>query len=296
MTNVKNRKMAANAALVTATIIWGSSFFIMKNTLDSIGSFYLLAVRFTIASVLLSIVFFRKYRLINKEYILGGIVLGAFIGSAYVVQTIGLSFTTPGKNAFLTAVYCLIVPFLYWAVTKARPDAYNISAAVICMVGIGLVSINPGAESMFNIGDILTLGGGFLYACHIIAVNRISPGKDIIFLTILQFVSAAVMIWIIAPFVDEFPAGLSTGAWASLAYLGVMCTAVALMLQNVGQKYTEPSTAALLLSLESVFGVIFSIIFAGEQMTFRLVLGFALIFAALVLSEVKPGRRAGNVQ
>lgn len=295
MTNVNNRKMAANAALVTATIIWGSSFFIMKNTLDSIGSFYLLAIRFTIASVLLSLVFFRKYRLINREYILGGIVLGAFIGSAYVVQTIGLSFTTPGKNAFLTAVYCLIVPFLYWAVTKARPDAYNISAAVICMVGIGLVSINPGAEGVFNIGDILTLGGGFLYACHIIAVNRISPGKDIIFLTILQFVSAAVMIWIIAPFVDVFPAGLSTGAWASLAYLGIMCTAVALMLQNVGQKYTEPSTAALLLSLESVFGVIFSIIFADEQMTFRLVLGFALIFAALVLSEVKPGKKAENV-
>ncbi|MGN1098495.1 MAG: DMT family transporter, partial [Clostridia bacterium] len=265
-------------------------------TLDALPSFYLLAIRFTIGSVLLSLIFLPKYKKLDKGYIKGGCVMGVFLFMAYGLQTIGLNYTTPGKNAFLTAIYCLIVPFLYWAVAKIRPDGYNITAAVLCVFGIWLVSVNPSAEGMINIGDVLTMAGGFMYACHIIAVNKAAGGRDIILLTILQFITAAVLSWLTAFITEDFPAQISTEAVVSLAYLGVMATSVALLLQNIGQKFTPPSTAALLLSLEAVFGVVFSVAFADEQLTVQLVCGFALIFIALVISEVKPkfGRRAQN--
>ncbi len=278
----------SKTAIILATLIWGTSFFIMKNTLGSIGSFYLLAIRFTIASVLLSVIFMGKFKKLDRAYLRGGAILGLLIGSAYALQTIGLTFTTPGKNAFLTAVYCLLVPFINWAVAGSRPDSYNISAAIICMAGVGLVSITPGAESLLNIGDVLTLAGGVMYAFHIVAVNKLAGGKDIILLTVLQFAFAALFFWIAAPLTETFPKALPNEAILSLAYLGVMCTAAALLLQNIGQKYTPPATAALLLSLEAVFGVIFSVIFADEHLSVPLVLGFTLIFAALVISEAKP--------
>lgn len=278
--------IAARLALLLATIIWGSSFFIMKNTLDSIGSFYLLAIRFTMASLLLSLIFFKKFKKLDKGYLTGGGTMGLFLGLAYAVQTIGLENTTPGKNAFLTASYCLIVPFLYWIVAKKRPDKYNIAAAIICIVGIGLVSLGSG-EGGIGIGDALTLLAGFFFACHIVAVNKAAEGRDIILLTVLQFVTSAVMLWICGGLFDTFPAAMGKETVMSLVYLGVMCTAAALLLQNIGQKFTPPSQAALILSLEAVFGVIFSVIFADELLTVQLVSGFTLIFAALVISETK---------
>ncbi len=286
----KQTGVLARLALVTCTLIWGSSFFIMKNTLDSVGSFCLLAIRFTMASLLLAAVFCRKFRKMNAGYITGGAVLGLLIGAAYAFQTVGLSYTTPGKNAFFTAVYCLIVPFLYWAVAKKRPDRYNIVAAALCLAGVGLASAAPEGGSV-NVGDLLTLFSGFLYACHIVAVNRIAPNKDVILLTIWQFIFSSVLMWAAALAVGDFPGKLGGGAVSSLLYLGIVSTAVALMLQNVGQKYAPPSTAALIMSLESVFGVAFSVIFTHERLTPRLLLGFALIFSALVVSEAKPGKK-----
>lgn len=285
--NKKTVTAFAKLALLIATIIWGSSFFIMKNTLDSIGSFYLLAIRFSVASVLLGIIFMPRFKKTDKGYLRGGAVMGVLLGLAYAVQTIGLKFTTPGKNAFLTASYCLMVPFLYWAVAKRKPDKYNIFAAVVCIAGIGFVSLGSG-EGGVNIGDLLTLASGFFYACHIIAVNKAAEGRDIILLTVIQFITSAVMFWLCGALTESFPHEIQKEMVVSLAYLGVMCTAAALLLQNIGQKFTPPSQASLILSLEAVFGVAFSVAFADEHLTPQLIFGFGLIFVALVVSEVKP--------
>lgn len=285
------RSVLARLALISATLIWGSSFFMMKSSLDSIEPFYLLAIRFSIAAAVLSLIFFPKFKLMDKGYIKGGVVMGVFLAMAYGVQTMGLRFTTPGKNAFLTAVYCLIVPFLYWAAERKKPDGYNIAAAVICLVGIGFVSINPSDGGGVNKGDLLTLCGGFMYACHIIAVNKASKGRDITALTIIQFATAACVFLAAGVLFNKAPRGLETGTALTLLYLGIFSTAAALLLQGVGQKYTPPSQAALLLSLEAVFGVMFSVIFADERLTVQLVIGFILIFSAVVISEVKPGHK-----
>lgn len=282
----KSTSVLARLALFAAAMIWGSSFFIVKNATDSIPPNYLLALRFTIAFLLLCVIFVKKLKQINRDYLIRGAVIGLFLFSGYSMQTIGITDTTPGKNAFLTAVYCVIVPFLFWIVSKKRPDKYNFFAAVLCLTGIGFVSLTESFSICF--GDLLTLLGGLIFAMHIVAVSLLTKDRDPVLITILQFGYSAVFSWIVTLcFERPLPASMSSNTIWAILFLAVFATAVALLLQNVGQKYTHPAAASIILCLESVFGVLFSVIFYGETLTPRLVFGFILIFVAIIISETK---------
>lgn len=281
-----------------AAFIWGSSFFIMKDTVDVFPPYILLAFRFTIASILLSIIFWKKLRQINMDYVWKGGVIGLFLFLGYSMQTIGITETTPGKNAFLTAIYCVIVPFLFWMVDRSKPDIFNFIAAFVCISGIGLVSLK--GDFTIGYGDAFTLLGGLLYAGHLVAVAKLGKGKDPIILTILQFSFAALFSWCMGLTFEKFPVSWETNNIIGLLYLAIFATAVALLFQNIGQKWTHPSAAAIILSLESVFGVLFSVVFTGEQLTLRLIIGFIFIFVAVLISEtklsfIKDIKRTSNV-
>lgn len=275
------------SALFGAAIIWGSSFFIVKDAVDVFPPNILLAIRFTIGAILLSLIFFKSLKSTNREYVWKGAVLGTCLYIAYTFQTVGITDTTPGKNAFLTAIYCILVPFLYWLIGQSRPDKYNLFSAFVCLGGIGLVSLSGGLSMGW--GDGLTLIGGIFFAIHMVLVARFSQGKDVILLTIFQFCFAALLSWAAGFLVESFPpySSWTLASAGGLLFLAVFATAGALLLQNVGQKHIHPAAASLILSLESVFGVLFSVAFYGEKLTLRLVLGFALIFVAIVVSETK---------
>ena len=280
-------KKLAKPMLFSAAIIWGTSFFIMKNALDSLPVFALLALRFTAGAILLSVVCIKKWKDFTLDYLWRGGIVGGFLFLAYTVQTFGLSFTTPSKNAFLTAVYCVLVPFFTWAVVRRRPDKFNILAAVLCVAGVGLVSLNE--ELSINIGDLLTLLCAVFYASHIVAVEKLSPGKDIYLITIFQFAFAALYSWVFSLTTEVFPAQAlkDPAVFLPLAYLCVMATTVALLFQNVGQIWSDPASASVILSLESVFGVLFSVICYGDEVSVKMLCGFVLIFVAVVCSETK---------
>lgn len=284
--NENTLKKLAKPLILIATVIWGSTFFILKDTLDSVDLQFLLAFRFTVAAVVLALVFARRWKRVDRGYWWRGAVMGVILYAAYTVQNYGLMDTTPGKNAFLTAVYCVIVPFLYWAVERLRPDRFNVLAAVLCVAGVGLVSWDGGLS--LGRGDVLTLCGGFLYACHIVAVSRFAKDRDVFLLTVIQFAATAVCCWVGTVAVKGFPVGgLSPRAWLVLLYLAIAATTLALLFQNVGQAYTDPSSAAVLLSLEAPFGVLFSVLFTDESPSATMYLGFLLIFVAVVCSETK---------
>ena len=279
----------ASPIIILATIIWGSSFVVMKSSVDVLPTFWLLAIRFSFAALVLSLVFWKRWKVLDRQYLIGGAIMGFCLFVAYAFQTFGLARTTPGKNAFLTAVYCVIVLFLYWVIAKRRPDRFNVLAALLCIVGIGLVSVTGEDAAAFNLGDILTLIGGFFFAAHIVAVDKYAEGRDIFILTALQFASFAVFSWL-GVLVTRPP--LAEGVFNGelifgLAYLVIFASCGALLFQNIGQKYTAPATAAVLLSLEAPFGVLFSILWADEKPTALMFLGFALIFIAVVCSETK---------
>ena len=280
-----DKSLWGRAALLSAALICGSSFFIMKNAVDAIPVYLLLAIRFTAGFVLLGLIFCRRLRRLTGRTILRGAVLGMLLFLAYTVQTWGLTGTTPGKNAFLTAVYCVLVPFISWMVFRRRPTGWNWLAAVMCLGGIGLVSLD--GDLSMNAGDALTLVGGVIYAVHMVAVGRFGEQDDPVLLTMVQFGMAAACSWGCSLATERMPSPFPQDAWEEIIYLAVFATTVAMLLQNVGQSVTPAASAAILLSLESVFGVLFSVIFYHEGVTVRLVAGFALIFLAVVASETQ---------
>lgn len=285
--NEKIMRKLAKPMLFLAAFIWGSSFFIMKDALDELPVQYLLAIRFTVGAVLLGLVCWKKWKTFTPDYLWRGAIIGAMLYTAYSVQTYGLALTTPSKNAFLTAVYCVLVPFLYWIFGQVKPDRFHVLAAVLCVTGVGLVSLT--GDLSVNPGDGLTLVCAVFYAMHIVSVAKVSPGKDIYLLTVFQFAFAAVYAWIGGALTETFPAQalVKPEVLLPLAYLAVMATTVALLFQNVGQVWSDPASASVILSLESVFGVLCSVLFAGDEVNGRMLAGFALIFVAVVCSETK---------
>ncbi len=279
-------KLYPNLALLTAAIIWGSSFVMVKDTVELIPPSLLLTVRFLIATIILSVVFYKKIESINFEYIKKGAFVGLLLFLAFFTQTVGITDTTASKNAFLTAVYCVIVPLIYWVIGRGRPDRFNISAALLTLIGIGLVSLSGSFTIEF--GDAATLLGGFFFAAHIVAVSVLFKESDPVLATIMQFFFVALYSGITSIFtVGEAAIVWNGDVWFSIIYLAALCSAGGLLLQNIGQKYTSPAAASILLSLESVFGVAFSVFMFGEQITGRIALGFVVIFIAVIISETK---------
>lgn len=145
----------AKLFLFATAIIWGAAFVVMKNALVSVPPFQLLAMRFGTGAVLLALVCVRRWKQLNRGYLWRGAVLGAFIFLAYAIQSIGLLGTTAAKSSFLTTSYCIIVPFLYWFIAHTQPDLFHCIAAVLCIIGIGLISLNE--HFSITWGDGLTL-------------------------------------------------------------------------------------------------------------------------------------------
>ncbi len=283
MRTIQNTTRLSRLALFAATIIWGTSFVVVKNAVDEIPPNFLLAFRFGIGTLFLTAVFFKRLRAINWEYAKKGALMGLLLFLAYSFQTVGITDTTPGKNAFLTTSYCILVPFLYWIFQKKRPSGAQFLAALICFAGIGLVSLKGGFSIGF--GDAFTIISGLFYAAHMVAVAIFTQDRDPVLYTILQFLFAAVCAWAVGFFTETMPAAVGWGSICGVLYLAVFATGVAMLLQNIGQKYTPASTASIILSLEAVFGVVFSILVYGEQLTLRTLMGFLLIFAAILLAE-----------
>ncbi len=279
--------------IVVATIIWGISFVVMKDAVGVLEPSWLIGIRFVLTAAILGIVFAKRLRASwGPDLIKGGIILGLLLFGAYWTQTVGLKFTTPGKNAFLTAVYCVIVPFLFWAVAKRRPTIFNVSAAVLCIVGVGLVSLS-GDDLALGFGDGMTLVCSVLFAAHIVATAVLAKRADIMALTVIQFAVSGAVGCALGALTEPLPntAAITPDFLFNMAYLVILASCVALGFQNAAVAKVPPSQAAILLSLESVFGVGASVLLYGEQLTGALVLGFALILGAVILSEAFPLKR-----
>jgi drug/metabolite transporter (DMT)-like permease len=280
-----SKSKIAELGLLLVTIIWGSAFVVVKNTIAAIPPNYLVAIRFFLAAALMCICFFPRLKKINRTCIIGGLFIAVPAYLGYFLQTVGLLYTTAGNSAFLTAVYVVMVPFFYWLIRHKHPDKFNISAAVICLIGIGFISLNTNFS--MNYGDFLSLVCGLAFAAQIVAVSIFTEKCDPILLALTQFLFTAVFALIVALFTESFPAHIEADSVYALIYVGVFSTMIALTLQNICQKYIITSKASLIMSLESVFGCVFGIIFLQEQFTTKKTIGFLLVLVAMILSETK---------
>lgn len=276
------------AMLFGCTLLWGSSFFVVKDVTEAVSPATLVGIRFTIAAALVLAFFFKRVTgHADAATVRAGLAMGAAYFLAYWAQTVGITDTTPGKNAFLTATYCAIVPFLYWFVARRRPSRLNIVCAALCLVGVGLVSLD--GDLSMRTGDVLTLVGAVFFAAQIALMGKYAGGKDVMALTFWQFAVTGVASLVAGAATEPAPDPavlLAPSMLAQVAYLTFFVAFLACLMQNVGQTHVPPAQASLILCLESVFGVLFSVIFYGETLTPRVLLGFVVIFIAIVSSEV----------
>ena len=281
------KEWIADGILTLTALIWGTGFVVMKNTLSSVPPAAIIAIRYGIATLLAAVLFRRHLKDIARADVARGALVGLLLALAYIVQTIGLAYTTAGKNAFLTTVYVLLVPFASWLIFRQKLSRSNFIAAGLMLAGIGCLSLD-GESGGLNIGDLLTLLCGVFYAAHIMAVERCQRKTNTYALIVLQFAFAAAFAAVYHLLFERgLPMSLHMDTVGSLLYLSVFSTTVAMSLQNIGQSMAPASHASILLSLESVFGALASCIFLGEAVTPRMLLGFAVIFAALVVNSLR---------
>ena len=280
----KTKVSLSYVALLVTSLIFGSSFFILKDALDTLPTFFVLAFRFSIGAVVLGAVFFKSLLRMRWKSLLHGVVLGGVLVAAYVLQTLGLLYTTPGKNAFLTATYVILVPFMMWLFYRNRPRWKNLLAALLCLTGIGLISLS--GDLSIGIGDILTLCSGIFYSLQIVFTKRFTRDDEAGQLLFGEMLTAGVVFWIITFCLHEIPSSIEPPQWFPLLYLTFAATCAAQALQLLGQKHTSANTTSLLVSLEAPFGVMFSVIFYGERPTVQIYFGFAVVFVAVLVSEI----------
>lgn len=297
MEKTRKLNLLGQLMLLVATLAWGSSFLILKQTIETVPGFFVIFIRFLIAGLVVFFCFLKRIVKTNKRSVLSGLFLGVIVGFAYFFQTWGLKYTTPSHNAFLTATYCVTCPFLYWILFKRSPKIYNLISAFVCICGIGLISFLGGSQgygSNIILGDGLTLVSAVFYALQIIFIDRFQEkGIDPIVLIVMQFFGVAVIL-LLGWLIFELPnSGISAivninlAQWGSIAYLTVVCTLVAQICQIVGQRFTTANQSAVILCLEAVFGAIFSVAFGAEKLTVFLIIGFILTFSSVLINEFR---------
>lgn len=292
------KNMKGNLILLLTALIWGTAFVAQRDGMNHIGPYTFNATRtFLAAVVLIPVVFafkaFEKrsenYKPINKKItIIGGIACGACLGIASTLQQIGIVTTTAGKAGFITALYVIIVPIIALILGNKQPKKIWL-CVILAIVGFYLLCIKDGFS--LAIGDAFILACAVGFAVHITVIDKfLSKGADALVMACIQFWSAGIMM-LVPTFIFETPTleGLIEARY-SILFTGIMSSAVAYTLQIIGQRYTTPALATLIMSLESVFAALAGWIILGENLSLKELFGCALVFIAVILAQVDFGK------
>ena len=280
----------AKLALFLTAVLWGSTFTIGKLAAEVFSPSFIIAFRFVIASVALLLVAWPQRKQLDRKYLTDGFWMGFTLFLSYILQVGGLALdTSPGKSAFLCTTYSVMVPFIHWMTTKQRPKVHHLVCVFLCLFGVGVLSLSGGWG--MSAGDLLTVLSGVPCAVNIVISSIVCRDRNVLLLTTIELWVVTILAWICVFAGNAFPAVLPLGAVGGIVYLGLFATALCLFMQSFGLKYAEPAIGGMLLSLESVFGVVFSVIIYHEQITLRMIFGFAVIFMAILLSQW-DGKRA----
>lgn len=279
------KKTLGIIGLVIVTIIWGGGFVASDIALNELSPFEIMSYRFLIASILMVIFAWKNLKNIRKDEIIYGSILGVALFSGFALQIIGLKYTTPSNNAFLTATNVVMVPFIAYIIGRKKLNKADIAGSFTALIGVGVLSL----QSNFSLGtgDILTLfcALGFAFQIYLTGIfgKKIRPS----ILNFLQMFTAFCLSVIGLLFSGSVNLSLSTQGISAIIYLGVVSTAICYFLQTAAQKHVDETKSAIILSMEAVFGTLFSIILLGEKLTLKMVIGGILILSAVLMSELQ---------
>jgi drug/metabolite transporter (DMT)-like permease len=284
------KPILADLALIFTTLIWGSTFTIVKLSLAQVSPILFIALRFWIATLLMIAVMPRAVIGISGKTLRRGLILSVVLLGGFVFQTLGLRGTIPSRSAFITSLSVLLVPLLGYFIFRHRPRFQTIVGVVLATVGLAMLTLTAG-DLKFRWGEALTLLCAIVFALHILLLGRYLPKSDYRQLVILQMVGGAVLCTCLIPMLETpFLAWDATLAFY-LFITGALATAFAYYCQNKAQQYTTPNRVAVIFSLEPFFAVFFAYLLLGQNLSGKEWLGGVLVIAGILVSEFG---RVGN--
>ncbi len=277
-------RLFSEMGLALAGVIWGANFVLVKLALGHMTPMYYLGLRFGVGAVLLLPFSFTRLRRIDRRGWLLGCGVGLLLFLGFVLQTVGLQWVSPGVSGFLTNLYVLMVPLILGVATGKWPSWLVWLGLLVVIGGLALLSLY--GQMGFGLGEVLTLLATVFWSLHILAVAHMSSRMSAIALVQLQLSVCAVLA-LIATFAFEQPA-LYPGweATAAVMWTGIMGGIVAYVLMALGQRYTPPTLAGVLMSLEAVFALVVSIIWGYDKLAWRTIIGFILIFGGCTIARM----------
>lgn len=285
---MKHPVLWADFGLIFVAVVWGVAFVVLKDALNTFQPMTLLAVRFAFSAAILSLVFFRRVSKAGWSDLKAGFIVGFFLFLGFIAQTYGLVYTTAGKNAFLTTVYVVVVPFMAWALTRRFPGFHAFLSAGLCIAGVGFLTLGGEGIDGFNRGDALTLLCAVFYSAQLMSIDHYAKRMDPIVLAVTQMIAMVFFCTIFAIPLESWPAVISARGLWGMAFLVLFATVLAFAIQMTAQRHSPPTHVSLILSTESVFGAVTGVLFLGERFTGKMILGAALVFGAILVAEVLP--------
>lgn len=287
-----SRTLKAHLLLVFITFIWGATFVVIKNALADISPLFFNAVRMTLASVCLLLMFWKPVRAITWPVFRAGLVVGLFLYAGYEFQTTGLRLTTPSKSAFLTGVSVVLVPVFLGIFWKRQISRWTMVGVGAAFVGLTLMTVPAGENAWaewqsVNAGDLLTLGCAVAFAFHIIYIGRATQEHPFAAIAFLQTAIAAVLMFATVPLLESATARWTPAVLWAIGITGVLGTAVAFSIQAWAQQFTPATHTALIFTLEPVFAWLTSYVVLHERLGGRAAAGAGLILAGVLVSELK---------
>ena len=280
--------LKADLAILSITVIWGSSFIIMKNVVAEVGVFAYLTLRFTVAAILLGVLFRRQVRSVRRRDMLHGGVIGLLLFLGMALQVAGLKYTAASTSAFVTGLNVVMVPILSAILLRKQPPARAIAG--VAMATVGLFVLTGGLTQGWNKGDTLTLLCALCFALQIIFIDKFNTETDPRLNAVLQMVTAALLYAATWLLFEHDAVHFSWRLVLTVLYTGALGTAFAFGVQTIAQKYTSPTRTALIIACEPVFGAIFALVVPGtngktESLTVPMVIGSLLVLGGMVLAE-----------
>jgi drug/metabolite transporter (DMT)-like permease len=293
VTTSRRTTLLATAALLAMTACWGSTFFLIKDLLDRMPTLDFLAVRFTIAGLVMLVVAPRAVARLSPDSRRHAVVLGGVYGAAQILQTAGLAHTAASVSGFITGMYVVATPLLAALLLRTRITALTWVAVLLATAGLGVLTLDGFAVGY---GEAITLVGALLYALHIVGLGAWARRDEALGMSIVQLLVIAV-ICLVATAPDGVVLPATTGDWLSVVYMAVFAGALALVGQTWAQAHLAPTRCAIIMSMEPVFAAFFAVLLGGESLALRMVVGGAMVLSAMLVVEAGPRRKVeGEVQ
>jgi drug/metabolite transporter (DMT)-like permease len=289
----RRRALLADAALLSVAVVWGFNFIVIKDAIGATGPMTYLLWRHVVAALMLVVVMPRTVRQVRRADWLYGAVLGLFLFVAFATQTIGLQWTTPGKNGFITSLDIVMVPFLFWLIARRSPGWVQIGGALLAVAGLGSLTLHEGLS--MGKGDLLTLVCALGFAAQITATGFFAPRTRPALLALTQVAAAAVLFVAATPFMEHVGVGFGWKGWTAIVWTAVSGTLYGFIVQAWALKSTSSTHAAVVLGLEGLFAGVFGVAFGRDVLTWRFALGGALILVGVLLIELAPSRPGERV-